>query len=160
MNVDHAKFAKYIKDNKKKGLDMVQRYHAHVAELKGGSKPKKMRGKNLMSGIGMHGGSWSDFTSWVKGAANTVAKGVKKSANAVYNGAIKPGANIVYNGAIKPGFEYVKNKPLTALGHVANAAAFIPSPFSAALRTAGTAAATAGRLTGYGEKQKTLMAFN
>jgi hypothetical protein len=41
----------------------------------------------MRHGRGMHGGSWNDFTSWVKGAANTVGNAVTGAAKAVYNGA-------------------------------------------------------------------------
>jgi hypothetical protein len=164
MNPNPKAFQAYLKDpkmgTKPEKMKLMNQYHAHVhAQSGGGGKIKSMKGCGaLIKSIHQKGGSWSDFTGWVKGAANTVANGTKKAANAVANGA-KSAGNFVYNKGIKPGWDYAKNKPLTTIGHIANAAAFIPSPFSGALRTAGTAATTVGRLTGTGAGKK-LMRFD
>jgi hypothetical protein len=145
---DSAKFVKYM--GKGAGAhSKVKKYAKCKCGMAGAGKMSK---KMLADSIVQAGGSWSSFTNWVKGAANTVANGVKK------------GANFVYDKGIKPGVNYVKKNPLTAIGTVAGALGTIPSPFSAPLKALGATAGTAGRLTGLGKQRgsgprKVLMAM-
>jgi hypothetical protein len=142
MLSDSVKFKHFMKGGSKH-VALVEQYGKCKCGMSGAGKMSK---KMLASSIVQAGGSWSGFTNWVKGAANTVAKGVKS------------GANAVYNGAIKPGFEYVKKNPISTIGKVAGLAGMIPSPFSGPLKAVGAAASTVGRLTGTGSR-KVLMQF-
>jgi hypothetical protein len=149
MNADSKKFLQYMQKGRGQTAQ-VRKYGGCKCGMAGAGKMSK---KMLAQSIVQAGGSWGSFTNWVKGAANTVANGVKKGANFVYDKGIKPAAN------------YVAKKPLTAIGQVAGLAGMIPSPFSAGLKAVGAAAGTAGRLSGLGRQrggasQKVLMAMS
>jgi hypothetical protein len=136
-------FKQFLKDHKVvssglKGLskiDALNQYKDYLlagasgAEALGYGKRRRMSGGRLLHAIHQSGGSWSDFTNWVKGAANTV-----------------------YNKALKPAWEYVKKKPVSTAGYILKGLSYIPSPLSGALSTAGTAVGAAGTAFGKGMK--------
>lgn len=104
--------------------------------------------KKLVEYIHQRGGSWSDFTSWVRGAANTVADTAKNVGNKVADA-----SKFVYRRAIRPGLEYARDKPLTTLGYLAKAGSFLPIPgVSQGLSAASTALGAAGTLMGRGDQ--------
>lgn len=136
---------------------------------------KKKKGKmiknhdKLIKHIEMRGGSWSSFTDWIKGAANTVGNAVKDTANNVGN-SFKNAGETVFNKVLKPTALYIKKKPLSSAGYLAKGLSWIPSPLSPLLNTASTALGVAGTLTGngivsqsggsrYNAYQKTIMQF-
>jgi hypothetical protein len=86
-------------------------------------------GKKLWKAHKQKGGSWSDFTSWVK-----------RQGNNFYEKVAKP----VYEKVIKPAGEYIAKKPITVAAKLARA---IPV-YGSAIGTAGDALAS---MTGMGE---------
>ena len=81
-------------------------------------------GKKLWAIHKQAGGSWSDFTNWVKGAANTVADAGKT----------------VYERAIKPAHQWIKDNKII-------------SKFGNQIDKSGTLSKLAG-VAGYGKKKQ------
>ena len=139
------KFKTYLKDNKlvSKGLEHLSKLQvlskykntlgsasAIAGSLGYGAGHKHTKKSKMLHDIHMRGGSWSDFTNWVKGAANTVGKVVKRV------------GNLTYDNLIKPAYNYVKEKPLTLLSQ---AASYIPVVGPTASKVLGTAASLTGK---------------
>ncbi len=148
------KFKSWLKDTKVisgglanlSRLEILHKYRDYLAAASAGANAigygKVRSKKKLVKQIHQIGGSWNDFTNWVKRAANTVGNAAKKA------------GNFVYNKAIKPAYNYVKDKPLSAISKVAGVAGMIPSPFSGALKAASAAAGAVGEATGKGIMHK------
>jgi hypothetical protein len=107
------KFRDYVDSKATEGLNTLNQYNNQLPMSGSGKrkgKGKRKTGKALLHSIHMRGGSWSDFTDWVKGAASTVGNVVKGTAKSIW-------------GAIK-------DKPLSTIGKVLGAASMIPTPLS------------------------------
>jgi hypothetical protein len=159
------KFKSWLKDNRVisgslaslSRLEILNKYKDYLmkgskmAEAVGygkkGKKSKMIKNPDeLCKCIHQNGGSWSDFTSWIKNRANDVADVGRKVGSA-----FKTAGNYAYNKAIRPSFQYVKDHPLSSVGYLAKGLSYLPTPLSAPLSTAGTALGTAGTLLGRGQ---------
>jgi len=127
----YAKFVKYLSERAKEGTEMLNKYNSQLNQGGTGAKGvRRMTGGKLLNSIHMKGGSWGDFTSWVKGAASTVGNAIKSGA--------------------KAGWEYFKNKPLSVISKLAGAASMLPTPASGVLKGISAATGTVGNAIGKG----------
>lgn len=135
MEDDLKMFQLFLKDKSidRKTKNKILRQYARSLGMKGTGKKS---GKLLVNDIIQAGGSWSGFKNFFKKVGNAVASAGK----------------FVYNKAIKPAVEAIKDKPLSTIGKAATVAGMIPSPWSGALKTAGTALTSVDKAVGKGQE--------
>ena len=143
-------FQLFFKDKSipRKEKTKMLRTYAKSLGMKGAGKKS---GKVLIHDIAQAGGSWGSFVNFFKKAGRAIGNAGKT----VYNKALKPVGNAVAKA--------VTEKPLTTLGKAAGIAGMIPGPWSAPLKTAGTALTAVGSAVGKGQDggaSKPLMIFN